>query len=147
MKRLWVLLLLCSAWGHAQTYVAFNGNCAKGGQNVVTQGLTSSTTVIASYPLCTVSVFLTGTTNAAQIYPSATGGVLPNPFTANTDGSFLFFALPGVGYDITMSGAGLPSPVTLTGVLLGGGGGGGAFLPLAGGVMTGPIEMVSGGVF
>jgi len=139
MKRLLILaVLLLPVTAHAQTNVAFNGQCQKGGQATVTQGLPSSGTqpltgtpfsagtgVMASYPGCQVAVFLTGTTNPAVIFSDIIGTPLANPFTANTDGSYLFFASAGTAYDITLSGAGLPAPVTLTDVSLGGGAGGG----------------------
>jgi len=141
MKRLLLIfgLLLAAYQAHAQNAAAFNGNCQKGGQAVVTQGLVSSGTgplpagqplstgtgVMGSYPGCTITVYLTGTTNLATIYKDIIGTPLVNPFTGNTDGSFLFFAAMVQAYDVVLSGAGMPAPVTLTDVAVGGGGGGG----------------------
>jgi hypothetical protein len=140
MKRLSIILavLLSPVVVRAQTNFAFNGQCQKGGQATVTQGLVSSGTqplsgppsspgtgVMGSYPGCQIAVVLTGTTTPANIFSDVIGTPLANPFTGNTDGSFLFFASSGSAYDITLSGAGLPAPVTLTDVSLGGGGGGG----------------------
>ena len=157
--RLFLTLWLFSLPAFAQ-YVAYNGMCSKGGQAVLTQGLASTGTqplsgaptstgtgVVASYPGCLVTVYLTGTTNTAIIYSSAGGGALTNPFTASTvDGSFIFYTTAGVGYDITLSGGGLPATVTLTDVMVGGGGGGGGgsgtvtniatSFPLTGGPIT-----------
>jgi hypothetical protein len=138
MRRiLFIIVLLCSPV-FAQ-FFAYNGQCMKGGQAVVMQGLKSSATtpispggptasgtgVLASYPSCTVGVFLTGTISPATIF-SDPGGSIPKgvPFTANTDGSFLFFAAGGIGFDITMSGGGIPGSYTLTDIILGGGSGG-----------------------
>lgn len=137
LTKLGLVLALCSpAFGQ---FFALNGQCSKGGQAVVTQGLKSSATtpiptggavangtgVLASYPSCSVNVYVTATTNRATIFSDAAGShALTNPFTANTDGSWLFFTAQGQ-YDITMTGGGLPVPVTLTGVAIGGGGGGG----------------------
>src|SRR5208282_1429060 len=84
------------------------------------------TGVIASYPSCTVNVFLTGTIIPATLYSCASSisCSLPSQFTANADGSFLFFAASGA-YDITTSGAGMPAPFTVTGWQLGASGSGG----------------------
>lgn len=133
--RYLILALLCSP-ALAQNF-GYNGQCAKGGQGVITQGLLSSGTqpllsgnpnvgsgVIASYPSCIVTVFLTGSGTLATLASNKTGTPLTNPFTANTDGSYLLFSVAGE-YDISMSGAGLPSTVTLTDIQLGATGGGG----------------------
>jgi hypothetical protein len=127
------LFALLSLPAFGQTLGSVNGQCAKGGQALLTQNLPSTATqnlsasegtvtpspntgAIGSFPGCTVTVYLTGTTNVATIYSTATSTSLANPFTGNVDGSFLFFALP-VGYDILLSGGGMPSPVTLTDVV------------------------------
>src|ERR1700726_4019345 len=132
-------LALLIGTAHAQNF-GYNGQCSKGGQAVITQGLVSTATkplpptsgspavgtgVIGSYPSCLVNVYYTGTSNRLPIYSSASGGVLSNPFIANTDGSFYFNAPPAVGFDVTITGGGLPAPVTKTNIVLGGGGGGG----------------------
>lgn len=138
--RYFAIALLCST-AFAQNF-AYNGQCSKGGQGVVTQGLLSSGTqpllsgspnlgsgVLASYPSCTVTVYLTGSVTLATLFSNKTGTPLANPFTANTDGSFIFWAVGG-GYDVVMSGGGLPSTVTLTDINLGGTGGGGSSVTL-----------------
>ena len=144
MKRLLLAFVMLGGSAFAQTVVGFNGQCSTGAQSVLTQNQTSKGTmpigggprsltsgVIASYPRCQVTVYLTGTITLAPIFSDTVGTPLLNPFTANTDGSWLFFANPSAGYDITTFGAGMPSPVTLTDVNLGGGGGGGGpFAPL-----------------
>ena len=147
---LWLLLFSPAAFGQ---FSSFNGQCQLGGQAVVTQGLLSTGTqpigggtnaptsgVIASYPLCTVTVYLTGTTNIATIFRDGIGTPLGNPFTANVDGSYLFFAGAG-NYDITTSAGGMPNPFTLTDVALGGSSSGGSFLPLAGGTLSGTLTL------
>jgi hypothetical protein len=137
--KLFVLLILLSLPVFAQ-YQAWNGDCSKGGQKVVTQGSVSSTLVLASYPLCLVSVYYTGTTNQISIFSTATGGTIAQPFTANTDGSIFFYTTPGVAFDVLMSGAGMPAPKTLTGEMVGGaGGGGGSGISSLG--MTAPTGM------
>ncbi len=122
-------VLFASVFCHAQL-PALNGQCAKGGQYVITQGLPSTGTqaigtstpsigpgVIGSYPLCVVSVYNTGTLVPATIYSTASGTPLASQFTANSDGSWLFFANPGC-YDVALSGGGLPAPTSLTDVCL-----------------------------
>jgi hypothetical protein len=123
MNKLFIalLLLLGTCTIHAQTLGSYNGQCSKGDIQANVQGLLSSNFFIGSYPLCTVSVYYTGTTNlvpGAQVYANASGSsTLGNPFTANADGSFLLFVAAGAGYDITLSGGGLSAPVTITDVV------------------------------
>lgn len=133
MKKLLLLLpllLLCALPAHAQLANA-RGWCEDGAQNVITSGLTSSTQVQASYPQCTVSVSIHGG-GAATISSTGAGGALSNPFTATTNGQWLFYAANGE-YDISLSGAGFPTTVTYSDVFIntGGGGGGGTGAGLA----------------
>src|SRR5271156_3503189 len=124
-------LLTASAYG--QSLGAYNGACAAGGQALVTQGLPSAGTqpilggalasgtgAVGSFPNCRVTVYLTGTTTQANpIYANASGSqTISNPFKANSDSSFLFFASTSGPYDTALSGGGLPAPVTLTGITL-----------------------------
>ena len=109
-----LVLAVLSPLATAQTYFGVNGWCTVGAQATVTQGLSSSGTkpisggafsqnsgVLASYPKCTISVYATGTTTLSTIYSNAAGNALANPFTGNTDGSFLFFGLAGC-YDVDL---------------------------------------------
>lgn len=136
-KTLLLIALVCpvSLWGVNQ---AVNGSCTAGGKPVVTSGINSTTLVQASYPGCTVTVYLTGTTTPATIFSNSGGTSLGNPFTANIiDGSWLFFAAVGTTVDIQMSGGtpAFPIPVTLPAVTVGGSGGGG----------PGAVSSVTGG--
>lgn len=114
------------------TLDAVQGFGMVGGIRVVTQGASSITRVQGSYPQCRVRVYASGTTGLSPIF-DALGNPLPNPFTANTDGSWLFYAGNGVPIDVVMDG-GIPVPMsqpfTLTGIIPGGrvsgGTGGGA---------------------
>jgi parallel beta-helix repeat protein len=124
--RKWIILalfVLAPVLSYAQ-YQPFNGFCQLGGQFVLTQGLSSITKVQATYPKCTVTVYLTGTLNLATIYSTAGGAALGNSFQANTDGSFLFFASGTAQYDVVTSASTsggtpvMPSPFTYTGVIL-----------------------------
>ena len=100
------------------------GWCEKGGMPVVTSGLSSSTLVQASYPNCTINVYITGSGGvAATLYSDASGTPLSNPFQADQDGRYYFYAADGT-YDIQLSGVGLP-PYTLSGISNTPGGGGG----------------------
>lgn len=127
------ILTSMSCFGQVFRFQQF---CQTGGQFVVTQGLNSTNHVQRSYPSCTVSVYATGTTNLSTIYSDALLTPLANPFTANTDGSFGFWAAPATTpsgcYDVVISGGNpgdqLSAPFTFADVCLGigsGGGGGG----------------------
>lgn len=113
-----VLFLAHSAFG--QDLGHFQEWCQAGGQKVVLQGLQSITQVQASYPQCQVTVYFSGTTTKAIIYSDNTisPGVLTNPYVANIDGSFGFYADTVNIYDVTISGAGLPAPFTFSAVTL-----------------------------
>lgn len=132
-----LLLLLSPLAAMAQTPGPLQGFCSVGGVKVSTSGMSSSTTVQGSYPNCTVTVYLTGTSTLAPIFTNGGSTPLSNPFTANANASWLFYAATGVGLDVTMSGGTpipLPAPYTISGVFagaVGSGGGGGAGNPAA----------------
>jgi len=89
-----------------------------GGQVVVTNGVSSTTKTLRSYPGCTVSVFNAGTATLSTIYSDNIGTPLANPFTADaTTGKWQFWA-QNSRYDIQFSGAGITSPFTLFDVAL-----------------------------
>lgn len=114
-RAVWLIvfsLVPCLAWGNQ----ALRGFCETGNTPVVLSGLTSSTVVQGSFPLCSVLVSIHGG-STASIFSDNVGTPLGNPFTANTDGSWRFYAANG-HYDVTLSGGGLASPVTLSDVLL-----------------------------
>ena len=75
----------------------------------------------------TVSVVMTPA--LATIYSDKSSTTLTNPFTANSDGSWLFYAAVNQGYDVKLSGGVspnvYPSSVTLTGLFPGAGAGSG----------------------
>src|SRR5437879_4075712 len=102
--RRWIAILavLLPSICLGQTSAA-NGFCQLGGKFVSTSGLNSTTKIQASYPKCTVTVYLTGTLTLATLTSNAIGGSLTNPFQANTDGSFLFYAATNSCYDIVTS--------------------------------------------
>lgn len=139
-KAIFALLLLAplSCFGQVLHYQNF---CQTGAQKVTTQGLQSTTNVQRSYPRCTVAVYLTGTTTLATIYSDGLSTPLANPFTANTDGSFGFWASPSSCYDATISGGNpgdtIPTPFTFADICLGSGGGGG------GGIGPGTVNRIA----
>lgn len=121
------LLLFVSARPASAQLANAQGWCEAGAQTVSTSGLISITLVQASYPQCTISVAIHGG-GAATIFSTGASVPLSNPFTSNTNGQWIFYAANGE-YDITLSGGGLPSPVTysdvfITNVISSGGGGG-----------------------
>jgi hypothetical protein len=78
----------------------------------------SQTAVQQSYPACTVTVYLPGTTTKTTIYSDNSGTVSANPFTASVKGFYLFYADDGV-VDVQLSGSGFTSPYTLGSVQVG----------------------------
>lgn len=85
------------------------GFVEQGGNVVVTDGRSSTTRVQKSFPLATVSVFNAGTAVLSSIFSDSGGTPKANPFVAGTDGSWSFWANPGL-YDVQFSGAGITSP-------------------------------------
>ena len=130
-------ILLTPALCHAQSTQSYNGWCQQGNQPVVLQGLNSTTTVQVSLGSCLVTVYVTGTQTLATIYADGNNTPLSNPFTANINGQFLFYAATSPNYDITTTGTvncvantgtcpgtGVQSfTLTYTNVAVGGGGG------------------------
>jgi hypothetical protein len=84
--------------------------CQAGDIFANTSGITSTTPMQGSFPLCQVSVVLTGTSTPATLYSTITNTPLANPFCANADGSFKFFAAVSTGYDITISNSSACNP-------------------------------------
>ena len=91
----------------------------------------------------TVTITSSITPALATIYSNSSNLSLTNPFTANADGSWLFYANNGVTYNATMSGGGgnpscvtqpncYATPKTITGLINGGGSGGGVSQIIAG---------------
>ena len=144
MKRtafLYILVLLIAAPVFAQT-AAVENYCVLGAKQASTSGLNSTNYLQGVIPSCTVTVYLTGTTTPATIYADAISTALTNPFTANTDGSWIFFAATTQGYDVVLNGGTspnvYPSPVTLTDLFPGGGSGGGTTVNVNGSSVSNP---------
>lgn len=129
-KLVWLVSLLALGLvvGTASAQnAAFTNYCVLGAKQANVSGLQSLNFLQGVIPKCSVTVYLTGTTNKATIYSTVGGGTLANPFLANaTSGQWLFFAAIGQAYDVVMSGGifpnTYPSPVTLTGLQSGGSG-------------------------
>jgi hypothetical protein len=120
MRRLRLLLLslmLLSTMALARQ--SAQGDCVLGGKVVVTNGLNSTTKVMASYPSCTVTVSVHGG-GLATIYSDNAGTVLANPFTATTAGHWSWYADNG-HYDVLISGGtpqAMPSTFTYSDIIL-----------------------------
>ena len=119
MKRLWWLLVFIVPACRAQT-ATYNGVCTQGAGAAIVSGLKSTNQLQTVFPSCTVTVYLTGTLTRATLYSDGSNTPLANPFTAQTNGLYRFYAAQGAGLDVTMSGVGM-IPTSLTDVLLGGG--------------------------
>jgi hypothetical protein len=115
---LWVLVALVVP-SVAMANQSVTGWCETGAIAVVTSGLQSSNQVQGSFPQCQVEVLVHGG-GIATIFADNLNTPLANPFLANTIGQFSFYGNNG-RYDIVLSGGGnggLPSPVTISDVLL-----------------------------
>jgi hypothetical protein len=88
------------------------GYIERGGQTVTTDGRVSTTQVQRSFATATVSVFNAGTLVLATIFSTEAGAPLANPFIADTDGHWGFWA-DQARYDVQFSGSGITSPYTL----------------------------------
>src|SRR5208282_4875175 len=97
--------------------VRIYGWAEQGNQEVKILGYESSASspIQASYPGCTVTVYLTGTLTPASIYSDDMGTPLANPFTLIpfNNGYWYFYVADG-RYDVNFSGSGIVSPFTLS---------------------------------
>ena len=168
IKLILAVIVLFVGRAHAQ-YVAVSGNCELPGQAAVVSGLpqsgtqplsggplTSGSGVMASYPQCLVTVYPAGNSTpvpTGNVYSSSTGTALGNPFTANADGSWVFYVAQGC-YDVELSAgttppSQLPATKILSGKCAGGGGGGGGGVTGSGtagnySIWTGPTSLGNG---
>lgn len=95
-----------------------------GDQTVSVPGSAASTTLVQrSFPSATITVYNAGTVTLSTIYSDNSSTPLANPFTANADGSFEFYAADG-RYDVVLSGTGIATPFTIQDILLDGAGAG-----------------------
>lgn len=97
----------------ASAYNRVQGWCEQGNKTITVAGNTSSTNtpVQRSFPRCTVTVYLVGTTTPATIYSTDGGVSLANPFSADANGYWGFFVADGK-YDLMFSAGGIPVPFT-----------------------------------
>lgn len=87
------------------------GYVERGGEEVTTDGRVSVTSVQRSFPLATVTVFNAGTAVLATIFSTEAGAPKSNPFVADADGYWGFWA-DQARYDIKFSDAGITTPYT-----------------------------------
>jgi hypothetical protein len=96
------------------------GYCEKGGVQLAIAGnlsLPTSPKIQASYPSCTATVYLSGTTTLATIYSDGNLTAKANPFSADSNGYWFFYASLG-HYDVQLSGGGITTPFTVADVLV-----------------------------
>lgn len=99
------------------TLGSLRGFVEQGGNTVVTDGRTSSTFVQESFPSATVTIFNAGTAVLATIFSDSIGTPKANPFVADSDGEWDFWAASG-SYDVQFSGQGITTPFTLFGFFI-----------------------------
>ena len=123
MLRILGMLLLLA--GSALAVERAQGECMQGAKLVVSNGVNSASRFMRSYvnvtggvPTsgCTVTVYRAGTSTIATL-TSNTQVNTANPFTADATGHWYFEAANGT-YDVTLSGAGIPTPFTIGSVFL-----------------------------
>ena len=115
LASLLFLCLLASLAPFAIANQRVQGWCEKGAEAVVLPGAypASTTKVQRSYPKCTVTVYVTGSGGTlATLYSDNNNTPLANPFTADKDGHWFYYILPG-HTDVQLSGAGFSSPYTV----------------------------------
>lgn len=71
----------------------------------------------ASYPNAAITVYLTGTATLASLFADNAGTVQGNPFLADNNGYWFFYAANG-RYDVQISSPQLPVPQTLGDIVL-----------------------------
>jgi hypothetical protein len=116
-KFLRIMAMLVITSGVMSAKQKLMGYCEAGNNPVITNTIVSTTVVQKSFPSCTVTVYITGTLTLASIFADNLGTTLSNPFTANNDGSWGFYASNGI-YDVNFSNGGIPTPFTLGGNLI-----------------------------
>ena len=114
-----LVVLSLSARSQAPSLGHWQGWCEIGGH----RDEQANNFVQASYPSCTVDVYLTGTTTHVTIYSDLKSTPLPNPFTAAANASFEFYAHQGKQYDVVTSGPAMPAPFTYSHITTSGSGG------------------------
>lgn len=111
MKKLLALLFLTIFFCiNADARAKYASYSQRGGKDVKTSA-TVTYELMETFPLSTITVYIAGTTTLATIYSNSGGSVLANPFTADTNAYFEFYANNGK-YDIKFSGTGITVPFT-----------------------------------
>ena len=126
MKRLFTLiglLTLLSLPLYARE--AARGFCETGGVRTKTSGQNSSNFVQGSFPTCTVTVRLVSNNAIATIYADNAGTPLSNPFTATSQGFWIFYA-DNNRYTVTLTGGSITGSIVIPDILLNDGGSSGS---------------------
>lgn len=110
----YIFLTIACAGACAAQYSAATGWCEQGGGTISVNSISNNppTKFQRSYPQCTVTVYMPGTTTKVALFSNSTGTTLANPFTSSTTGQWLFY-VPGGDYDVQFSGIGVSAPFTV----------------------------------
>lgn len=117
MKKLLSCFLLIIFLSIAANARAKYWDFAKRGGKDVKTSATVTHELMETFPLCTVTVYVAGTSTLATIYSDNAGTVKANPFTADAFAYFEFYADDGF-FDIRFSGTGIATPFTRSNILL-----------------------------
>lgn len=112
MKLMMVAACLFLAPLHLFARSIVTGYCQQGGEQVATGPWRSSTVVMRTYPLATVTVWISNTVILATIYSDSGGTPQANPLTADVRGYFQFYGDDAI-FDIRCSGAGIVNPFVM----------------------------------
>lgn len=118
MRKLFVAILVMACSTSALAAGKLQGYVELGGQSVRTSGFLSTTKAQISYPGATVTVYVGGTTTLATIYSDSSLTPQANPFTADSNAFWSFYAGDG-DYDVRFSGTGIVTPWTISGMRIG----------------------------
>ncbi len=154
LRNIRILLLSCLLGLFSQSSYArgvLSGYCEKGAERPIVAGLQSITFFQRSYPSCTITVYLQGTSTLATLYSDNSSTPKSNPFVSSSSGYWFFFA-DANNYDVKSSGSGVLLPF-LRSMTIGGTGSGSTGADLFLSNLTAPIAIpvpllpaVAGGV-
>lgn len=117
MKRLLMLAaLICAFSAHLHARAKYTNFCMDGNFTVTIPLFPTSPSVskyMRSFSACTVTVYLSDGITLATLYSDNAGTPLTNPFTAQSDGMYGFYADNG-RYTIKLSGAGISGLITIS---------------------------------
>lgn len=117
MKKLLLLIILVGVFNlpsFATNKLLIQGTASKGGKLVRVAPI-NSYKLFETYPGCSITVYLSGTTTLAPIYEKIASAyfVKGNPFNSDINAGYSFYIDQGTIVDIKFSGLGIITPFTI----------------------------------